>query len=293
MRSTVSSEHGPARSPLSTTLFVSDLDGTLLPSGKELPLDQAEALNDLVHNGLQFTVATARSIQAVNALLKGVHLNLPAITLGGSLVTLPDSLVHLLARVISKRVSTDVLTMLHRRGILPFVAALHNNRDWAFYSRTTSEAAQWYVDEKRAYGDPRLCWYNHPSDILGTQILTITFFVEQEDLGEITRDLKQVEGCMVSSFPVRHFPVWHEVSVSHPEADKGEALRGLRRLWNARWDRVVAFGDDINDLPLFEAADIAIAVQNAVPEVLARADQVIRNNDAGSVINYLARHPLH
>ena len=50
---------------------------------------------------------------------------------------------------------------------------------------------------------------------------------------------------------------------------------------------MVAFGDDVNDLPLFERADLAIAVSNAAPEVLAQADQVIQSNDSGSVVEYL------
>ena len=56
------------------------------------------------------------------------------------------------------------------------------------------------------------------------------------------------------------------------------------------WDRVVVFGDDMNDLPLFERADYSIAVANAAPEVLAKANLVIQSNDSGAVIDYLAHY---
>ncbi len=292
MRCGVSSKYGPTRGLLSKTLFVSDLDGTLLSSGKELLDGQTATLNHLIDRGLQFTVATARSIQAVNALLKDVHLYLPAIALGGSLVTRPDSREHLLARALSQQTSEELLSRLYHRDILPFGAAIDDHRDWGFYSHTTSAAAQWYVDEKRAYGDPRLCWYNHPADELGTNVLSITAFVEQGEVNELTNDLMQVESARVNVIPIRHFPGWYEVTASHPKADKGEAVNSLRRLWNTRWDRVVVFGDDINDLPLLETADYAIAVQNSTPEALAKADQVIQSNDSGSVIDYLARYPF-
>ena len=36
--------------------------------------------------------------------------------------------------------------------------------------------------------------------------------------------------------------------------------------------RVVCFGDNFNDLPMFEAADVAVAVTNAVDEVKNHAD---------------------
>ena len=292
MRYGVGSKYGPTRGLLSETLFVSDLDGTLLSSGEKLLDGQTATLNHLIDRGLQFAVATTRSIQAVNALLKDVHLYLPALTLGGSLVTRPDSREHLLARALSPQTSEELLSRLYHRDILPFVAAIDDHRDWGFYSHTTSAAAQWYVDEKRGYGDPRLCWYNHPTDVLGTKILSITAFVEQGGLNELSNDLMQVESARVNEIPIRHFPGWYEVTVSHPKADKGEAVNGLRRVWNTTWDRVVVFGDDINDLPLFETADYAVAVQNAAPEVLAKADQVIQSNDSGSVIDYLARYPF-
>ena len=60
MRCGVSSKYGPTLGLLSRTLFVSDLDGTLLSSRRELLDGQTETLNHLIDRGLQFTVATAR-----------------------------------------------------------------------------------------------------------------------------------------------------------------------------------------------------------------------------------------
>lgn len=280
----------PTRSPFSRTLFVSDLDGTLLTRDKGLPNGQAATLNHLIGSGLQFTVATARSIQAINVLLKDVHLALPAITLGGSLVTWPGSGDHLVARALSEPTAEGLLTRFLHRGLSPFIVSIDGHRDRAFHSHTASAAAEWYVDEKKAYGDPRLCWYDHPSEVPSTNVLSMTTFAEQEALDDLTEDILRVEGARVSAMPARQFPGWYEVAASHPQADKGSAVHCLRQALNSRWNHIVAFGDDVNDLPLFEQADYAIAVQNAAPEVLARADEVIASNEAGSVIDYLVRY---
>ncbi len=284
------SRHNSIPGPFSRTLFLSDLDGTLLTSDKGLPNGRAAVLNQLIGRGLQFTVATARSIQAINVLLKDVRLALPAITLGGSLVTWPGSGEHLVARVLSQPTSEELLTRFLRRGLFPFIVSIDGHRDRAFHSHTTSAAAEWYVDEKKAYGDPRLCWYNHSSEVLGTKVLSMTTFLEREELDDLTTDILRVEGARVSAMPTRKFPGWYEVTASHPRADKGSAVRGLCQALNSRWDHIVAFGDDVNDLPLFERADYAIAVENAAPEALARADEVIASNDSGSVIDYLVQY---
>ena len=286
-------EHGegpdldPVGSRYSKTLFVSDLDGTLLTGEKRLPNGQAATLNNLIGSGLQFTVATARSIQAINVLLKNVHLALPTITVGGSLVTWPISGEHMVARVLSQPTAEGLLTRFLRRGLSPFIVSIDGQRDRAFHSHTGSDASEWYVEEKKAYGDPRLCWYDHPSEVLGTDILSMTTFAEQGALDDLTEDLQQVEGASVSAMPARQFPGWYEVAASHPQADKGSAVHSLRQALNSRWDCIVAFGDDVNDLPLFDRADFAIAVENAAPEVLARAVEVIASNEAGAVIDYL------
>lgn len=55
-----------------------------------------------------------------------------------------------------------------------------------------------------------------------------------------------------------------------------------------RWDRLVVFGDNINDLPMMAVADVAVAVGNAVPEVKEAADMVIGPNTSDSVARFIA-----
>ncbi|MDE6134546.1 MAG: HAD family hydrolase, partial [Muribaculaceae bacterium] len=53
-------------------------------------------------------------------------------------------------------------------------------------------------------------------------------------------------------------------------------------------DRLMVFGDNLNDIPMFEVADVAVAVGNALPEVKAAADVVIEPNYTDSVARYIA-----
>lgn len=49
----------------------------------------------------------------------------------------------------------------------------------------------------------------------------------------------------------------------------------------------MVFGDNLNDLPMLAAADVAVAVDNAFPEVKEHADVVIGPNYDDSVANYI------
>jgi hypothetical protein len=50
---------------------------------------------------------------------------------------------------------------------------------------------------------------------------------------------------------------------------------------------VVVFGDNLNDLPMMEVADYAVAVDNAFDEVKAAADMVIGPNYDDSVARFI------
>ncbi len=49
----------------------------------------------------------------------------------------------------------------------------------------------------------------------------------------------------------------------------------------------MAFGDNINDLPMMREADLAVAVSNALPEVKDAADIVIGANTDDAVARFI------
>ncbi|MCQ5377674.1 MAG: HAD hydrolase family protein, partial [Candidatus Methanomethylicia archaeon] len=51
--------------------------------------------------------------------------------------------------------------------------------------------------------------------------------------------------------------------------------------------RVCAIGDDLNDISLFEAADIKVAVKNAVSRIMEEADIVCENDDGKGVLEII------
>ena len=71
-------------------------------------------------------------------------------------------------------------------------------------------------------------------------------------------------------------------------ASKGAAVNYLKEKYGFR--KVVGFGDNLNDLLLFEACDIKVATDNALPEVKTAADIVCGSNENEGVINWMIEH---
>jgi 5-amino-6-(5-phospho-D-ribitylamino)uracil phosphatase len=71
----------------SSTLYVRDLDGTLLRSDATLSGFARDGINRLLGAGVQLTLASARGTAGMRALLDGIRLRLPVIELNGAFVS--------------------------------------------------------------------------------------------------------------------------------------------------------------------------------------------------------------
>ena len=75
-------------------------------------------------------------------------------------------------------------------------------------------------------------------------------------------------------------PGYYQLVLRPPGVDKGSGLSHLAKALGIGIHATLAFGDWLNDLPLFRTAGLAIAPANAVPEVKAQAGIVsARSND--------------
>ena len=68
-------------------------------------------------------------------------------------------------------------------------------------------------------------------------------------------------------------------------ASKASAIVQLKQMLGC--DHLVVFGDGINDIDMFQIADEAYAVENAVQELKDIANQVIEDNDHDGVARWL------
>lgn len=71
------------------------------------------------------------------------------------------------------------------------------------------------------------------------------------------------------------------------EASKANAILQLKKLLSC--EKVVVFGDGINDYDMFQISDEAYAVENAVPELKKLATAIIPSNNEDGVAHWLAK----
>ena len=72
---------------MSNTIYISDLDGTLLTKNAVLSDFSKNKLQELLEDGLLFTVASARSVVSMAVALHGLKLPLPIVEFNGAFIS--------------------------------------------------------------------------------------------------------------------------------------------------------------------------------------------------------------
>lgn len=78
-------------------------------------------------------------------------------------------------------------------------------------------------------------------------------------------------------------------SVVNSSVSKGNAILKLRNYLNIPIEKIIAIGNDYNDISMFEVADDAVAVDNSIPEIKEIANIIIESNNDDGVAKYLAK----
>ena len=73
------------------TLYVSDLDGTLLRKDETLSSFTIRTINALVEQGMLFSFATARSLVTASRVTKGLSTQIPVILYNGAFIRRPNT----------------------------------------------------------------------------------------------------------------------------------------------------------------------------------------------------------
>ena len=80
------------------------------------------------------------------------------------------------------------------------------------------------------------------------------------------------------------------IEINSKKASKGNALRELAKKLNIKEDEVMIFGDQKNDISMFDIAGFyKVAMGNAVSEIKERANYVTKTNNEDGIAYALRR----
>lgn len=267
------------------TLYVSDLDGTLLRSDEQMSEYTNNTINTLVSKGMLFSYATARSLITAKKVTKGLSAKIPLIVYNGAFIIDNVTEEVLRANYFDDSVN-DVLEDLFSHDIYPIVYGIVDGKEkFSFVPKLCTKGMNTFINSRK--GDIRTNAIDDYKDLKKGNIFYISCIDETEKLAPMYERYKHYYHCVFQK-DIYTGDQWLEILPK--TASKANAVRQLREMIGC--DKVVAFGDGKNDIDLFQAADEGYAVSNAHEDLKKVATGVILSNNEDGVAKWLEDEAL-
>jgi len=255
-------------------LVVSDLDGTLLDGHQQIPKKTLGIIHEFVSAGGLFTIATGRNEVSVKPYLEKLGISIPCIVLNGVKVVSGNKVVY--ERKLPKEQAYDTITLLRKYdcGIL-----LYKGKQTYIETYSDDICTHLKKDGTDAVkvDDLTQLLKDDPNKILviGTDSRIRDLLLEFKTRYKIPPNIVKSEDAYLEILP--------------SGVSKGAALEKLASYLKVPLSKVVAFGDNLNDLEMLNTAGLGIAVRNANSELLQKVGCVTDSNEEEGVGNIIER----
>ena len=270
-----------------------DLDGTLLSSEHVISTTNRSILRQVIDLGHHVLIATGRPLRTAVEYHRQLALTTPLITLNGAAVWQPDGQTLLTEHVIESEVVDRIIQLAMSFHGFPLLAEV-KEKCYQIPFQPTQEWTQPMIDffEKAILDEPLgqkpIPWHVGESLPFATSSLLIS----------VPREQHADFFTAVASLHLDHVycRAWHEphnvIEIMARGVSKATALRDVceRNGWQHK--RIIAFGDEMNDVDMLKSADFGIAMKNANPSLVPFADAITKSNDEHGVGTYLMSHVI-
>ena len=246
-------------------MIVTDLDDTLLRSDKTISDYTVSVFQRCRAMGIKIVFATARPIMMVEDIQERIPVD-AVITMNGSCIFVGNQIWK--AFTFEPSMQRRILRDLTSRETVYQISALTGDK---YYSNRSERAA--YI----TYMD-----FEKETDVAFS---TIAFHYKDREKGlEILENYKNLSFVSVSSMDL--FDILPE------NVNKFKGAEEVATCFGIDVSEVVAFGDNFNDIEMLSGCGTGIAVENAISEAKAAANDICESCDQDGLAKWLERKIL-
>ena len=265
------------------TLYLSDLDGTLLRPDETISSYTVDVINNFIQNGGYFSFATARSAVTAANVTGNLNVNLPIICYNGGFIINSATKEVLHSNFFMPDDSDFIRRTLMEHKIYPIVYSYIDGAERFSFIEKYASGGMRQFQASRA-GDVRERPVEREEDLYAGEIFYFTCVEDEEKIAPVHAMI-----CCDSRFNCIYYKdiycngQWCEIMPSG--VSKAVAALKLKELMGS--DKLISFGDGINDIPMFKVSDECYAMSNAAPELKAVATDVIGGNNEDGVAKWI------
>ena len=256
-----------------------DLDGTLLGNDKQVPERNARALRRAAEKGIKLMICSGRAFEVQAGFAKDIGADMLFASANGARIDLSANGPILEESPIEPSAAKQIFDALMDHGMY-------------FMAYARGKSYMFNIDEqkrlKKHHHAPGITSYGGlPFEIVGDSAAArqdcwkaaykfVTFGEDYDGRFDILKKELDGLGLSISSS-------WRDnMEIMRPGIDKGYAIRRVCAEFGIPTECVMAFGDNTNDLPMFEAAGWPVVMGNGEKCALDKARIVAPpNHEAG------------
>lgn len=267
------------------TLFLSDLDGTFLNSKGKISPRSAEIIDFLTKNGVLFSVATARTYATVMEMFKDINLPCPLVLMNGVTIYDPNKKQILKSNRIPTELGNRIVYEFRKRNIEPMLYFQQGEKLDIYYGELTNNCQREYVAQRTDCNGKRFIYSPTPISLEGKNLVYIVCLDYYERIKDIYEAVSEFDDAHCMFYRDNYVPDMYYLEIITKNVSKASGVLTVKEMVGA--DKIVVFGDNLNDIPMFQVADECYAVSNAEKEVKSIATAVINSNDEDAVAEFL------
>lgn len=265
------------------TLYITDLDGTLMKDDKSISENTIAIMNHLIDRGTLVTYATARSIHSASQITREIKFQLPVIVRNGTILVNPQTNEEIEVAMFTEENLKSIRQCIQGTNIPGFATAYIDGKEMKLYCEgVINEGFRNYLENHA--NDERLRVVQTEDAMYDGKVCYFTFIANREELEPLYRRVKDSDEWTCVYQQDKYRPeYWLEICPQG--ATKATAIQKLQKQFDCQ--RLVVFGDSLNDISMFEIADEAYAVKNAADSLKGIATGIIGDNNSDGVAKWL------
>jgi Cof subfamily protein (haloacid dehalogenase superfamily) len=244
--------------------IIFDIDGTAIDSPvQKLPSQRLIDAVKAVEDEYYVCAATGRVWPFAKDFIKGLKLTDPCIISGGTQIINP---------------ATEEMLWQSNLQDADWQVALEVMRQYPEFLIIYNE----YTEDDYLYGG------TSPAEVKigGPVYMLEQKFIPNNIAPEILAKLSQIEGASCTLVTAQR-PGFNDIHVTNKGATKEQTIARLLEIIKVDKSNTIGFGDGHNDIHLFNAVHHKVAMDNAVEELRAMADEIIGHVTEDSFAKYL------
>lgn len=269
-------------------LFVSGFDGALFDEkmGGISPYSLFE-LNQLLKDGLAFTVATERTPASLLASMGDIKLNLPVIAMDGAVLYDMKEKRYLACQGISPETTKRIEATLTDINLHYFLNVVWQDVLLIYYQKFRNEEEEKLYEMARLSPHRNYVYGERPEDGIVVYFLLV-LENQQADIVEERLRGEDAAGELLFLRDKSETPEdYCHLKVYHRAATKEYMINRLLEKIDQK--KIVVFGGNGNDISMLRASDLSYATVDAIPEAVQAADYQLKKGVGDSVVRTMLR----